>query len=42
MKVTINDLFLGCMSVATRQYFESVGDKVTNKINIVIPANIRF
>jgi hypothetical protein len=42
MKITINDLITSCMSAAIKQYFEKVGDTKTNKISIVIPANIRF
>ena len=40
--VTINDLITSCLASGVKQYFELKGDKTTNQINIVIPANIRF
>lgn len=41
-KVTINDLITGCLASALKQYFEMKGDKDTKRINICIPANIRY
>ncbi|CDW90218.1 diacylglycerol o-acyltransferase [Stylonychia lemnae] len=41
-KCTINDLVTACMATAMKQYLIMNGDKTTDKINIVIPANIRF
>ena len=41
-KVTINDLITACLATGIKQYFELRGDEQTNKVNIVIPANIRF
>ncbi len=40
--VTINDFITSCMATGVKQYFELKGDKKTNKLNIVLPANIRF
>ena len=40
--ITINDLITACLSTALKQYLELKGDKATEAINIVIPANIRF
>jgi len=40
--VTINDLVTAAVATAVKQYFKLRGDNNTNKINIVIPANIRF
>lgn len=42
LKVTINDLLTACLASTIKQYFLSKGDTKTNKVNIVIPANIRF
>jgi hypothetical protein len=42
LKITINDLLTACLASAIKQYFISKGDIKNNKINIVIPANIRF
>lgn len=42
MKCTINDLMTGCLSASMKEYFESQGDKETDRINLIIPANIRF
>jgi hypothetical protein len=40
--VTINDLITSSLATALKEYFELKGDKTTSKVNIVIPANIRF
>jgi hypothetical protein len=40
-KVTINDLITSCMATGVKQYFDLKGEKA-KKINIAIPANIRF
>jgi hypothetical protein len=42
LKVTINDLVTASLATAVKEYFEMKGDTKTDKINIVIPANIRF
>lgn len=42
MKITINDLVTSCLSVAIKKYFIKQGDTKTNRISIVLPANIRF
>ena len=41
-KVTINDLVTASLGSAVKQYFELKGDSKSDKLNIVIPANIRF
>eukprot|EP00347_Sterkiella_histriomuscorum_P014567 403360388 len=41
-KCTINDLVTACTATALKEYFELKGDKETNQVNIVVPANIRF
>ena len=41
-KITINDLVTSCLSTSIQEYFKQKGDLETNKINLVLPANIRF
>lgn len=41
-KMTINNLVTSCLSVTLKEYFESMGDKKTDRLNLIIPANIRF
>lgn len=41
-KCTINDMVTACTATALKEYFEMKGDKTTDKVNIVVPANIRF
>jgi len=42
LKITLNDMITACLSAATKQYFEEKGDKETETLQVVIPANIRF
>ena len=42
MQITINDLITACLSATLKQYFEQVGDKSTDTMQVVLPANIRF
>jgi hypothetical protein len=39
---TINDIVTACTASAVSQYFEMKGAKGIKKLNIAIPANIRF
>ena len=42
LKLTINDIVTACVGSAISQYFESKGRKDIKRLNIAIPANIRF
>ena len=42
LKLTINDIVTACVGSAISQYFESKGRTDIKKLNIAIPANIRF
>ena len=42
LKVTINDLLTACLASGLKQYMELKGDNKTKKVNLAIPANIRF
>ena len=41
-KETINDFTIACMACALKEYFIQAGDSMTDRVNIIIPANIRF
>ena len=42
LKVTINDMVTACTGTAIKKYFEKKGCMDVDKLNIAIPANIRF
>jgi hypothetical protein len=42
LKITINDLMTIALSMAVKRYFVIKGDTKTNRINIIIPVNIRW
>ena len=41
-KITINDLVTACLGTAVKEYIDNHGGNDIKKLNIAIPANIRF